>query len=112
MTRDIEAPEAVLAWDTGVGGASVAVPVDALSPPGAEAIVAIGFDDELGEDGLGFLRLAGGDRLVLTGVSPDSIREVVSLDVVVAFEVERTGGNRHREYRIEVLAAPAAAPSF
>ncbi len=112
MARDIEAPEAVLAWDPALGGASVAVPVDALSTGGDEAIEAIGFDEDLGAEGLGYLRLAGGDRLLLSGVSPDTIREVVSLDVVVAFEVERTGGNRHREYRIEVLAAPAAAPSF
>lgn len=111
MNVEAAAPEAVLIWNSELGGASVLMPVDALSPAGREAFEGFGFDGEAGTDGLGYLTLSDGGRLLLTAIDPDAAREAAECGVAVVVEVERLGrdgDHQTREYTVDVLStAPA-----
>jgi len=104
---DILARATVLAWSAEIGGATVAVPVEALSAPGAETFDSFGFDEGLGEDGLGYLAMRDGRRLVLPDISPDAAREAAECGVVVVYEFDAaTLGTR--QYPVDVVpSAPA-----
>ncbi len=114
MNADAAAPEAVLIWNSELGGASVLVPVDALSPAGREAFEGFGFDEDAGTDGLGYLSMADGGRVLLTAIDPDAAREASECGVAVVVEVERAernGDHPTREYTVDVLSA-AHAPGM
>lgn len=102
-THTDEAPDALLMWNEGISGASLAISVERTSPPdGVKAFRAVGIDED---SGLGFVERSDGGRTFLTDINVRELGDALACDVFVLYEVTRdqTG---FIEYPIERLPVP------
>jgi hypothetical protein len=107
MSAEAMERDAVFAWDPGIDGAVISIPVEALSHDGGPtAIARVGVEDERT-----YLEQADGLRVFLAEISLDDVLEALHMGVVMVREFEDDGAGRTREYHVESLA-PAQAPGM
>lgn len=107
MSEESTERAAVFAWDPGVGGAVISIPVTRLSAPGGGTEIA----RACVEDGRTVLEQADGTRFPLAEIDLDDVLEALHMGVVSVREFEADGEGPTREYAIESLA-PAMAPGM
>lgn len=107
MSAEAMERDAVLAWDPGIGGAVISIPVETLSRDGGPtAIARVGVEDDRT-----FLEQEDGLRVFLAEISLDDVLEALHMGVVMVREFEGEGEGGTREYHVEGLA-PAQSPGM
>lgn len=102
-----ESPDAILIWNPGLDGASIALGVDAVSQSSKDAAAfrAAGIDEELG---VGYVERVDGTRIHLTDIALDALSAALDCEVLVMNECSKDG-HYNREYQIERRPLPEAA---